>query len=47
MKKNSNNYKGTTAIGKYTEVIKCPELGESMVTRRWISADSPTVNLKI
>ena len=31
MKKNSNNYKGTTAIGKYTEVLKRPELGESTV----------------
>ena len=27
MKKNSNNYKESTAIGKYTEVLKCPELG--------------------
>ena len=26
-KKISNNYKGTIAIGKYTEVIKPPELG--------------------
>ena len=35
MKKISNNYKGTTAIGKCTEVIKRPELG-ALSGVKWI-----------